>query len=176
MSQYQSARILVPNALDFYGIHQHVLSLTQGNPQCTYAPLGTTSEGVFVELRTPMGVVLPDLPMTAHSIQKEDRFSMIGAFRFVRQTRFGERMPTTEEAITKFVAAITAGGLEPVDTGFSITNNRVRFERKGRSMQLPFWVISGEVVVTDASLAAATMVRGVGRSRGLGFGMLVKAG
>lgn len=176
MSQYQYARIFAPATLDLYGIHLHVLALTNGDPRFTYAPLGITSEGTCVELRAPMNTKMPNgVHATVSQMNDGDLFNVIGGLRFIKRSLSGERMPTEEEALDKFAAALSAGGLRLCDEGLAISANKVRFERKGVFLQLPFWVISGRLETINAALAADTMVRGVGRSRGLGFGMLVVA-
>ncbi|WP_215842087.1 type I-E CRISPR-associated protein Cas6/Cse3/CasE [Acidithiobacillus montserratensis] len=52
-----------------------------------------------------------------------------------------------------------------VDNGFSDY-------RKWRNLRIPSWNVQARLTVKDADKAARTMVHGIGRNRGLGFGCL----
>lgn len=173
---YQEARITfgASEISDLYAIHQRVMAVTNGDKSIAYAPVGHDHEGrMAVALRAMPGVSLPD-QITAEQLCIEDGaiFTINAGVRLVKQTRFGERMPTVFEALDKWDAAMVGGGFKSHDTHMAISAVAFHHKRLNQNIRLPFWAVSSTLTVVDAEQAAATMARGVGRSRGLGFGML----
>jgi hypothetical protein len=103
-------------------------------------------------------------------------FQVRAGVRLVKRSDRGERMPTEDEALEKWTRAVTAGGFSTEKTEMAESNITFFHQRLKQNTRLPFWAVSSQLTVVDAEKAAATMVRGVGRSRGLGFGMLMVVG
>lgn len=82
-----------------------------------------------------------------------------------------EYLPDASQIMEKFRHALFGFQVEG-DIGLKVS--RASFVRKGRLTRIPVCVLRCEVTVTDAVLAEAVLVRGVGRNRGLGFGMLME--
>lgn len=160
---------------DLYAIHQRVMVVTDGDRAITYAPVGLNREGrMVVALRAMPGVEMPDgIAAERKPVEDGMSFTIHAGVRLVKRSDRGERMPTEEEALEKWTRAVTAGGFRAEKT--SMVESAIAFHHKrlGQHTRLPFWAVSSQLTVVDAEKAAATMVRGVGRSRGLGFGMLV---
>lgn len=173
---YQEARITfgASEVPDLYAIHQRVMVITDGDKSITYAPVGHDHEGrMAVALRAMPGVSL-SVQITAEQKPVEEGmiFTINAGIRLVKQTRFGERMPTVFEALDKWDAAMVGGGFKSYGTYMVESVIAFHHKRLNQNIRLPFWAVSSTLTVVDAEKAAATMVRGVGRSRGLGFGML----
>lgn len=178
-NEYLESRITFPLAdvPDLYAIHQRVMAVTEGDKSITYAPVGHDLEGrMVVVMRSKPGIVMP-VGITAErkSVEYGITFTIRAGVRLVKQTRYGERMPTAEEAQEKWTRVVTAGGFQVSDTQqTSMVESNIAFHhtRLNQHTRLPFWAVGSTLTVVDAEKAAETMVRGVGRSRGLGFGML----
>lgn len=179
IAQYQEACItLAPDeAPDLYAIHERVMSLTNGNKGITCAPIGRDGEGrMAVLFRAMLGVSLPGgLPTERKSIEEAMTFTVNAGVRLVKQTRYGERMPIVDEAMEKWHRVLADGGFSTKNTQMVESAIAFYHRRLDQNTRLPFWAVSSDLTVMDAEKAAETMVRGVGRSRGLGFGMLMKA-
>lgn len=184
-NHYQEALITfaVEDVSDLYAIHQRVKVVTDGDKAITYAPVGLDREGrMVVALRALPGVDMPGcttqgdgigITVEPKSVKDGMSFTIHAGVRLVKQTRCGERMPTVEEAMEKWTSAVTAGGFLADDTRMVESNIAFFHKRLNQQTRLPFWAVSGTLTVVDAEKAAGTMVRGIGRSRGLGFGMLM---
>ena len=177
---YQETRITftASDVPDLYAIHQRVMVVTDGDKAITYAPLGVDRERrMAVVLRAMPGVEMPD-DMVADQKAVDDgiTFKVNAGIRLVKRSDGGERMPTVDEAVAKWNAALLAGGFVASNTRMVESNIAFYHKRLCQQTRLPFWAVSGTLTVVDAEKAAETMVRGIGRSRGLGFGMLQVVG
>ncbi|CDQ10634.1 conserved protein of unknown function [Acidithiobacillus ferrivorans] len=178
-NEYLESRITFPLAdvPDLYAIHQRVMAVTEGDKSITYAPAGHDLEGrMVVVMRSKPGIVMP-VGTTAErkSVEYGITFTIRAGVRLVKQTRYGERMPTVDEAMEKWTNAMSAGSFLVANTRMVESAIAFHHQRLGQRTRLPFWAVSSTLTVVDSEKAAETMVRGVGRSRGLGFGMLMVA-
>ncbi|MHB1643381.1 MAG: type I-E CRISPR-associated protein Cas6/Cse3/CasE [Acidithiobacillus sp.] len=173
---YQEAMITfaAEEVPDLYAIHQRTLAVTNGNQRITYAPVGLNREKrMAVALRAMPDVEVPaGLAFENMTIEKNAILTIHAGVRLVKRSDFGERMPTPEEALEKWNAALAAGGFQAENARMVESAIAFHHKRLNQNTRLPFWAVSSTLTVVDAEQAAATMVRGVGRSRGLGFGML----
>lgn len=179
ISHYQEAHLQlgVDKTADLYVIHQQVMAVTDGNKAISYAPVGPDKSGnIVVRLRSAPGVMLPDgLTVDQKTLAEGETFSVYARIRLVRRSDFGERMPTVNESMGKWITLLSDNGFE-VEEGARIAETATSFYHKRLSQQtrLPYWVVTSVLKVTDPEKAAQIMVRGIGRSRGLGFGMLMR--
>lgn len=175
-SEYQETRITftVSDVPDLYAIHQRVMVVTDGDHAITYAPVGLDEENrMMVALRAMPEVEMPDGMMAdRHAVMDNATFRIQTGVRLVKRSDRGERMPTEDEALEKWNMALLAGGFRTENTRMVESNIAFHHKRLNQHTRLPFWAVSSTLTVVDAEKAAETMVRGVGRSRGLGFGML----
>lgn len=180
MANYQETRIdFAPGDVpDLYAIHRRVMVVTDGDKSITYAPRGINRDGrMEVVLRAMPGVDLPDGIMAEiRSVKNGDTFLVYAGVRLMKRSDSGERMPTLDVAREKWTAALTAGGFQVSDSRLAASVMAFYHKRLNQKTRLPFWVASSRLKVVDAEKAAETLIRGVGRSRGLGFGMLMVAG
>lgn len=160
--------------MDLYQIHQRVLAIVDGHYAASgimYAPGKVTEDGVQVILRSGQ----PQESFTENHVEVGTTLNVVSAARFIK--RFGgqrkESMPDQREAILKWDDALLRGGFQAGETEMEVRHVDFYHPRQEKMIRLPFWAVKSEVTVMDAEKAAATMVRGVGRSRGLGFGMLI---
>lgn len=160
---------------DLYAIHQRVMAVTGGDKAITYAPIGSDREGrMTVALRALPGMLMPDGIATERKPVKDGMSFMIRTgVRLVKRSDRGERMPTVDEALEKWTHAVTDGGFQVESVRMAESAIAFHHKRLNQQTRLPFWAVSSALTVVDAKKAAETMVRGVGRSRGLGFGMLM---
>lgn len=160
---------------DLYAIHQRVMVVTDGDKAITYAPVGADREGrMVVALRAMPCVEMPDsIAAEQKFIDEGMSFRIQAGVRLVKRSDFGERMPTGDEALEKWTRAVTAGGFHAENTRMAESAIAFHHQRLNQHTRLTFWAVSSTLTVVDAGKAVATMVRGVGRSRGLGFGMLM---
>ena len=179
---YQETRITftASDVPDLYAIHQRVMVVTDGDKAITYAPLGVDRERrMAVVLRSMPGVSMPgtdrqgdDMAADQKAVDDGMTFKVNAGIRLVKRSDGGERMPTVDEAVAKWNAALLAGGFVASNTRMVESNIAFYHKRLCQQTRLPFWAVSGTLTAVDAEKAAETMVRGIGRSRGLGFGML----
>lgn len=159
---------------DLYAIHQRVMVVTDGDKAISYAPVGLDREGfMVVKLRALPGVEMPDgIAVERKPVKNGTSFTIQAGVRLVKRSDCGERMPTEDEALEKWTRAVTAGGFQVEHTRMVESAMSFYHRRLDSHTRLPFWLVTSTLTVVDAEKAAETMVRGVGRSRGLGFGML----
>lgn len=183
VARYQEARIsfAVNEASDLYSIHHLVMTVTGGDKGIAYGPVGRDLAGhTAVVLRALPGVSLPVSCQSQNGFVVEQKsleygmsFNIITGVRLVKRSDFGERILTVDEATEKWTNVLTAGGFFVENTSMVETAIAFYHKRLSNHVRLPFWAVSSTLTVVDAEKAAETMVRGVGRSRGLGFGMLI---
>lgn len=182
---------------DLYAVHRQVMMVTHGdkaityapvglrvmmvadeNKDITYAPVGQHQEGrMVVALRAMPDVKMPDGILAERKpMENGMSFTIHAGIRLVKRSDRGERMPTVEEALEKWTHAVTEGGFTAGNTHMVDSTIAFYHQRLNHHTKLPFWVVSSELTVADAGKAAETMVKGIGRSRGLGFGMLMVNG
>jgi hypothetical protein len=170
----ESCRFLVAreDSGDLYAIHERIKAII-GNQPISYAPAGLDREGrMVVVLRSSPQSPLPDSKWMY--MEKGMAFKVNAGVRFVKRSDFGERMPTVGEALEKWTTVLSAGGFDARDTRLVESAIAFYHRRLNNHVRLPFWALSSTLTVVDAEKAAGTMIRGVGRSRGLGFGMLMR--
>jgi hypothetical protein len=192
IAQYQEARITfaASDVPDLYAIHQKTLAVTEGDKAITYAPVGLNLERrMVVALRAMPGVEMPGCALQGGcSLQGDEMMAdqcsiengaiipINAGVRLVKRSDHGERMPILDDALEKWNAALLAGGFKAENTRLVESAITFNHKRLNHHTRLPFWAVSSTLTVVDAEKAAETMVRGVGRSRGLGFGMLRAVG
>lgn len=174
---YQESRLFFnpDQVADLYDLHQKVLLHTKGNKSIAYGFLGPDDRGLLeVGLRAAPGIAFPQgAKPEICSLSPGQVISFFTRVRFVRQTRFGERRLTQEEAIQKCTEAAETGGFQASSLLMAESATTFYHKRLSRQTTLPYWVASGSLTVTDVEKATAYMIRGLGRSRGLGFGMIL---
>lgn len=185
-AQYQEARITfaASDVPDLYAIHQKTLAVTEGNKAITYAPVGLNRERrMVVALRAMPGVEMPgcalqgvEMMADQCSIENDAIIPINAGVRLVKRSDHGERMSILDDALGKWNAALLAGGFKAENTRLVESAIAFYHRRLNNHLRLPFYAVSSTLTVVDAEKAAETMVRGVGRSRGLGFGMLRAVG
>lgn len=177
--EYQESRIVfhLADVPDLYAIHQRVMAVTEGDRNVAYAPMGQDRDGrMVVVLRAGPGVVMPDGRATERHVMEDGMTFLVQAgVRLVKRSDFGERMPTEDEAMEKWNRLLADGGFLAENTRLVESHIAFHHKRLNQQTRLPFWAVSSRLTVVDAEKAAAAMVRGVGRNRGLGFGMLMGA-
>lgn len=189
---YLDGELSVPlkknGGIDLYSIHQSVTRLLDGQPSengYAYSPLRVEGSRMQVLLRRMADNINPLVSENVENVmqlsgdaaiswrrrwlQEGDRLDMRCAARFVRQTASGERTLRPDEARVRMVMAMQGFRVEAINS----EDRAIEFSKKGKTLCLPFWAFTLTATVIDERLAAKTMVHGVGRSRGLGFGMLV---
>lgn len=157
-----------------YSIHQRVLAITHGDKAIRYGPVGALPDGrMVVLLRAADGTALPGVAEAElKTLEDGMRFTVRTGVRLIKQTCHGECMPDVDEAMEKWNQALSAGGFGAENTHMRESAISFFHRRLKRRTTLPFWAVTCTLIVVDAKMAAETMVRGVGRNRGLGFGML----
>lgn len=174
---YQETRIdFAPGDVpDLYAIHRRVLAVTDGDKSISYAPRGINRDGrMEVVLRALPGVSFPDeLPVTECLLAHGMTLNFQSGVRIVKQSDRGERMPTEAEALDKWLRLMENGGFQVESTRLEPSVIGFYHNRLSRFTRLPFWMVAGRLTVMDPQKAACTMVHGVGRGRGLGFGKLM---
>lgn len=173
---YFEAPMILPLSMigdqGLYGVHQAVTRMMGGQPSemgYAYSPVRVTKMGVEVLLRRNTAGIKP-FSWDRQVLQVGDALNLRCAARFTRQTAKGERMPGEDEAIEKLIKSMHGFQVDSVD---HLERLSMECHKAGKSVRLPFWAFMLHVTVVDAEKAATTMIRGVGRSRGLGFGMLI---
>jgi hypothetical protein len=174
---YQETRITfaASDVPDLYAIHQMVMAITDGDKTISFAPVGLDFGGrMVVALRALPLMVMPGGMKTEEKhVEEGQSFAIHAGVRLVKRSDCGERMPKVEEAVKKWTSVMDAGGFQVADTRMVESAIAFHHQRLNKQIRLPFWAVSSTLTVVDAEKAAETMVRGVGRSRGLGFGMLM---
>ncbi len=174
---YQESRIdfMPESAADLYAIHCRVMEVTNGDKAITYAPRGLNRDGrMEVILRAMPGVSFPKgLASTSCGLAGGMTLRIQAAVRLVKQSDRGERMPSEDEALSKWIRQVEEGGFRAESTSLQPSFVGFHHTRLSRFTRLPFWMVSGVLTVVDPRQAACTMVHGVGRGRGLGLGKLM---
>lgn len=171
------AEMSVPGPCDLYQIHRAVTQKMGGQPAAkgfAYAPYRfLTSGAVQVLLRTfepenESGLEWCSRPL----LNAGDRLQVLCTARLVKRSDSGEKLPDVSEAQSKLVQALRGFSVEELELPSS---GVISFMHKThRMIRLPYWHFRDvDITVTDPEQAVETMVRGVGRNRGLGFGMLI---
>lgn len=177
---YQEALICLnpSDAPDLYAVHQRILKITDGNRDIHYIPVdqaATVQSQKNVWLRSRAGIRFPpQTRLRIRILRRQQRFTAYADVRLIRQTAIGERLPSEASTLARWSAIMEAGGLQAEN--MQITPKIVQFyyARLRQKTRFHYWRITSDFTVIDPEKAVDTLIKGVGRSKGLGFGRLIR--
>lgn len=162
----------IPTADTLYQAHQHVWSVVSPNAGRERDFLFRVRQLGGVSLVKVRGASLPvpGKPVEPLSAQAEYRFSVL--VKPVKREGSRETPLRTEKEVVRWLESrLVGGGIEPASINIDFHPSQ-EFGKPGHHHRVHTVEATGTARVVDVEKATRLLAQGVGRGRGMGFGML----
>jgi len=167
---YKESILQISKCLHWYQIHKALCRITNGSRDYRYAVLRWTPEETQVLLRAGTDTDLPG-KQQLRELPVAKRLLVRCSAQLLRRGNGGSSLVPEEEAKNRLVDTFTQNGFSV--HSLEVSPDEVFVDKGSSHFVAEYHEMTAIVQVVDRELATKLWITGIGRSKGLGFGLPV---